>query len=81
MEESDTYLMIRDEGEEKGVRGIILVQGEDQFGPPEASVKVELQNITDLDRLKRIAPDPQSGQLAGNPGYALSSSLTFPLFP
>jgi len=55
MEESDTYLMILDEGQEKGIRGIILLLGEDQFGPPDASVKAGLQNITDLDRLKRIA--------------------------
>jgi len=55
MEESDTYLMILDQGEERGLRGIILLLGEDQFGPPNASVKAGLQNITDLDRLKRIA--------------------------
>jgi hypothetical protein len=55
MEESDTYLMILDQGEERGLRGIILLLGEDQFGPPDASVKAGLQNITDLDRLKRIA--------------------------
>jgi hypothetical protein len=55
MEESDTYLMILDQGEERGLRGIILLQGEDRLGPPDAFVKAELQNITDLDRLKRIA--------------------------
>jgi hypothetical protein len=51
---SDAYLMILDQGQEKAIRGIILLQGEDQFGPPDATVKAELQNITDLDRLKRI---------------------------
>jgi hypothetical protein len=55
MEESDTYLMILDQGQEKGFREIILMLGEDQFGSPDASVKAGLQNITDLDRLKRIA--------------------------
>ena len=55
MEESDTYLMILDEGQEKGVREIILLVGEDQFGPPDASVRAGLKNITDLDRQKRIA--------------------------
>ena len=55
MEESDTYLMILDQGEERGLRKVILLQGEDQFGPPNASVKAELQNITDLDRLNRMA--------------------------
>jgi hypothetical protein len=54
MEESDTYLMILDEGQEKGFREAILIQAEDRFGPPDASVKAGLQNITDLDRLKRI---------------------------
>jgi hypothetical protein len=55
MQESDTYLMILDEGQEKGIREIILVQGEDRFGPPDESAKVTLNNITDLNRLKRIA--------------------------
>jgi hypothetical protein len=55
MHESDTYLAILDEGQEKGIREIILVQGEDRFGPPDESVKAGLNNITDLNRLKRIA--------------------------
>ena len=67
MDESDTYLAILDEGRAKGIRGAILLLGEDRLGPPDASVKAGLQNITDLDRPKRIAPDPQSGQLAGDP--------------
>jgi hypothetical protein len=54
MEESDTYLMILDQGEERGLREAILVQAEDRFGPLDASVKAGLQNITDLKRLKRI---------------------------
>ena len=54
MEESDTYLMILDQGEERGLRKAILIQAEDRFGPPDPSVKAGLQNITDLDRLKRI---------------------------
>jgi len=78
MEASDAYLMILDEGQESGFREIILLQGEDQFGPPNASVKAGLQNITDLDRLKRIARrPPQSGQLAGNPGYPLRLYVAF----
>lgn len=55
MQESDTYLMILEEGEEKALRKIILLQGEDRFGPPDESVKASLSNITDLDRLTRIA--------------------------
>ena len=78
MDESDTYLMILDEGRMKGFRWVILTLGEDQFGPPDASVRAGLQNITDLDRLKRIARrTPQSDQLAGNPGYPLSSCPAF----
>jgi hypothetical protein len=55
MHESGTYLAILDEGQEKCARELILLQGEDRFGPPNESVKASLQNITDLDRLKRIA--------------------------
>jgi len=54
MEGSDTYLMILDQGEERGLREAILVLAEDRFGPLDASVKAGLQNITDLKRLKRI---------------------------
>ena len=54
MEESDTYLMILDQGEERGLREAILVQAEDRFGPLDVAVKAGLQNITDLNRLKRI---------------------------
>jgi hypothetical protein len=55
MQESDTYLMILDEGEERGHRKVILAQGVDRFGPPDESVKARLQSITDLDRLFRMA--------------------------
>ena len=55
MQESDTYLMILDEGEEKGIRKVLLLQGEDRFGPPNESVKNALNSITDLNRLARLA--------------------------
>jgi hypothetical protein len=55
MQESDTYLMILDEGQEKFAREIILAQGEDRFGPPEEGIKASLENVTDLARLKRMA--------------------------
>jgi hypothetical protein len=55
MEESDTYLMILDQGQEKAIREMILVLGEDRFGPPDESVKIALGSVTDLDRLKRMA--------------------------
>jgi hypothetical protein len=54
MEESDTYLMILDQGQEKATREDILAVGEERFGPPEESVKAQVYNITDLDRLKRM---------------------------
>ena len=54
MQESDTYLMILDEGREKGAREDILVFGEEKFGPPDDSVKAQLNMVTDLDRLRRM---------------------------
>jgi hypothetical protein len=47
--------MILDEGEVKAGRRIILVLGQDRFGPPNESVKAELNSITDLERLTRMA--------------------------
>jgi hypothetical protein len=55
MHESDTYQAILDEGQEQFAREIILLQGGDRFGPPEESVRVQLNTITDLPRLKRMA--------------------------
>jgi hypothetical protein len=54
MQESDTYLMILDEGQEKAIRETILVLGEDRLGPPDETLKAGLNNITDLARLRRI---------------------------
>ena len=54
MQESDTYLMILEEGEEKATRESILVVGEERFGPVEETVRGQLANITDLARLKRM---------------------------
>src|ERR1700724_3838180 len=48
MQESDTYLMILDEGQEKATRENILVVGEERFGPPEEGVRIQLANVTDL---------------------------------
>ncbi|HEV3024994.1 MAG TPA: hypothetical protein VGX76_21115 [Pirellulales bacterium] len=55
MRESDTYLMILEEGEEKATREIVFTLGEDRVGPPDEGVKAVLNPITDLPRLKRIA--------------------------
>lgn len=54
MQESDTYLMILDEGREKEARNAVLFIGEERWGSPEESVKSQLNNITDLDRLERM---------------------------
>jgi hypothetical protein len=54
MHESDTYLMILEEGEAKAAREAILIVGEERFGPPEEFVKKQINNITDLARLKRM---------------------------
>lgn len=54
LEESDTYLMILEQGEERGRRADILVVGEERFGPPDASVRTQLDAVTDLGRLKRM---------------------------
>jgi hypothetical protein len=54
MHESDTYLAILDEGQEKFAREAILLFGEERFGPPGESVKARLDTVTDLDRLRRM---------------------------
>jgi hypothetical protein len=54
MEESDTYLAILDEGQEKFAREAIMLFGEERFGPPDEWVKVQLNNIMDLERLRRM---------------------------
>ena len=54
MEESDTYLMIREEGEEKATREYILLFGGEKFGRPSEYVQSQLKLVEDLDRLKRM---------------------------
>jgi hypothetical protein len=54
MQESDTYLAIIDEGQEKHAKKAILLVGEERLGPAEESVRVRLAGITDLDRLDRM---------------------------
>jgi hypothetical protein len=54
MHESDTYLAILDEGQEKASRDDILIFGEARFGTPGEAVVAQLQAITDLPRLKRM---------------------------
>jgi hypothetical protein len=54
MQESDTYLAILDEGQEKFAREAILLFGEERFGTHEEWVKVQLNNVMDLEHLRRM---------------------------
>ena len=54
MQESDTYLMILEEGEEKGIRESVLVVGEELLGPASAEARAALTAITEIARLKRV---------------------------
>jgi len=54
MQESDTYLAILEEGEERATRENLLVFGEELLGTPGESIKAQLRSITDLARLKRM---------------------------
>jgi hypothetical protein len=54
MQESDTYLAILDEGQEKATRASILAVGEERLGTPEELIRAQLSNITDLARLMRM---------------------------
>ncbi|HZU34828.1 MAG TPA: hypothetical protein VFA18_02905 [Gemmataceae bacterium] len=54
MQDSDTYLAILDEGQEKATRASILIVGEERLGRPDESIKEQLSNVTDLDRLMRM---------------------------
>ena len=54
MQESDTYLAILDEGQEKFAKETILLFGGERLGPPEEWVKVQLNSVMDLERLRRM---------------------------
>ena len=54
MQESDTYLMIVDEGRIDHAKKAVLIVGEKRLGPPGESVKTSLDGITDLERLDRM---------------------------
>jgi hypothetical protein len=54
MQESDTYLMILEEGQEKATREHILVVGEERLGPSDEAIRNQLSNVTDLARLNRM---------------------------
>lgn len=54
LEESDTYLAILEEGEEKARREAVAEVGEERLGPCDESVRNALANVSDLARLKRM---------------------------
>ncbi|HET6882559.1 MAG TPA: hypothetical protein VFI31_20500 [Pirellulales bacterium] len=54
LEESDTYLMILEQGEERGRRADILMVGKERLGAANDSVREQLKNVADLERLKRM---------------------------
>src|SRR5262249_35656615 len=54
MQESDTYLAIIDEGQEKHARKAILLVGKQKCGLPPEDVKTRLAIIKDLERLDRM---------------------------
>lgn len=54
MHESDTYLMILDEGKEAQAKKAILLFGEERLGPAGESIEAELKGISDLERLDRL---------------------------
>jgi hypothetical protein len=54
MQESDTYLMILEEGEEKARREDILEVGEVRLGACDEVTRTHLAGVSDLGRLKRM---------------------------
>lgn len=54
MEESDTYLMILDEGRVMHAKKTIIIVGEDRLGPADDSVRMRVESIQDLERLNRM---------------------------
>lgn len=54
MEESDTYLMILEEGMVKQAKRDILIVGEKRLGAADGLVEARLEGITDLKLLDRM---------------------------
>jgi hypothetical protein len=54
MHESDTFLAILDEGQEKASREGILIVGEERLGPVSEAGRAQLAALTDLAHLKRM---------------------------
>ena len=54
LEESDTYLMILERGEERARRSDVLLVGEKRLGTADQSIRDELERVADRERLKRM---------------------------
>ena len=54
LEESDTYLMILEQGEERATRRDILLVGEARLGAADEAVRNRLANVKDSERLTRM---------------------------
>jgi hypothetical protein len=54
MRDSDTYMMILEEGEEIRAKKDILNLGRKRFGVPDMTTTTRLESITDLAQLDRI---------------------------
>lgn len=54
LEESDTYLMILERGEERATRRGILLVGEERLGPAGEAIREQLANVSDPARLERM---------------------------
>lgn len=54
LEESDTYLMILEQGEERATRRHIQLVGEEHLGAADETIREQLANVTDPKRLERM---------------------------
>ena len=54
MTESSTYQAILEEGVLKGVKHLLLVQGEARFGTPSAQIQRAIETITDANKLDQM---------------------------
>ncbi len=54
MEDSDTYLAIREEGEKQQARKTVVLLAEERLGGPAEADRSKLEGITDLERLNRM---------------------------
>ena len=54
MEESDTFLMILDQGRERQAKKDILLVGEARLGSAAEPIKAAIDHISDLERLDRM---------------------------